>query len=263
MAMANDVVLGSGKIYITRYTEGTVIGGLAQYCKEENQLGWIKGGASLEYKPTTYEIRDDLNVIYRRFLTSEAATFKTGILTWNLDTLERYIGNHTYYEEHGKKIVKLGGNGAREMDKYLVVFEHTYRNGDKLYVGLAATNDAGLTLQFNPEKETVVDAEFAATSNDVNGCLVIIEQVPQEAQIFSVSKPAITVAKGKQCEDMSIIAANGVVSATSTDAKVECIISSDNDFCYVIVAEDCTATEATITLTNPAGDTCTITVTIE
>mgnify|MGYP006978495689 CR=1 FL=1 len=36
----------------------------------------------------------------------------------------------------------------------------------------------GFSLAFNPDKETVVDAEFSAMSSDDDGTLVIVEETP-------------------------------------------------------------------------------------
>lgn len=176
----NEIVLGSGKLYVSAYTAGTAISGLATYCTTQNQIGYIQGGAVIEYKPTTYEVKDDLCVVSKRFITSEEATLKSGILTWNTETLSKFIGNGTFSTATGTnvKTFKLGGNGAREMDEYLVIFEHTKKDGTIIRLGMVATNEAGLSVSFQPDKETVVDAEFKALSNDNSGCLLIIEETP-------------------------------------------------------------------------------------
>lgn len=178
--MTNEIVLGSGKLYVSAFTAGTALSGLSTYCTAANQIGLIQGGASIEYKPTTYEVKDDLYIVYKRFITSEEATLKSGILTWNTETFSKFIGNASFSTATGTgvKTFKVGGNGAREMDEWLVVFEHTKKDGTVIRVGMVATNDAGLALSFQPDKETVVDAEFKALSNDNSGCLLIIEETP-------------------------------------------------------------------------------------
>jgi hypothetical protein len=196
MAYTKEIVLGSGKLYAVPYVPGTVIGSLADYCEESNRLGLIQGGAEIAYTPTVYEVKDDLNVIYKRFITAEEATLKSGILTWDLDALNNFIGNKTItVNADGNKVMKLGGNGAREMDEYLVVFCHEFRNHDKIYVGMAGTNDAGLTLAFQPDKETVVDAEFRAISNGEDGCILILEE-EKATTTLAASPASLTIAAG-------------------------------------------------------------------
>ena len=178
--MTNEIVLGSGKLYVAAFTAGSTLSALSTYCTTTNQLGLIQGGAAIEYKPTTYEVKDDLCMVYKRFITSEEATLKSGVLTWNTETLHNFIGNASYAEASGTgiKTFKLGGNGAREMDEWIVVFEHTKKDGTIVRIGMVATNDAGLALSFQPDKETVVDAEFKAITNDSTGCLLIVEETP-------------------------------------------------------------------------------------
>ncbi|MEG2858065.1 MAG: hypothetical protein RR994_05550, partial [Clostridia bacterium] len=111
--------------------------------------------------------------------TAEEATLKSGVLTWNLEALNKLIGNKTYSATSTLRTLKLGGLGAREMDEFAIVFEHI-GTGDRarqnIRVGLVGTNDAGLTLAFAADKETIVDAEFHALGHDTLGTLVIIEE---------------------------------------------------------------------------------------
>lgn len=173
--LTKDIVLGSGKLYIAKFTEGSNFD-LSTVAVAANQVGLIQGGASLEYKPSTYEVKDDLCQVYKRFITSEEATLKSGILTWNLEALNYIVGNKDYEATDSKRTLKLGGNGAREMEQFAVVFEHTKTDGKAIRVGLVGTNEAGLSLTFAADKETVVDAEFKAIGHDDAGTLVIIEE---------------------------------------------------------------------------------------
>ena len=75
------VTLGSGKLYMAEFT-GDFAKDFAEILKqlmtEENHAGWIKGGASIEYKPTMTQEKDDLGHIVKEILTDEEATFKSG-----------------------------------------------------------------------------------------------------------------------------------------------------------------------------------------
>ena len=64
-----NITLGSGKIYITPYTE--TVPTVDTLCVEENLLGYIKGGASLEYTEETYEEKDDLGLVSKVITTSD------------------------------------------------------------------------------------------------------------------------------------------------------------------------------------------------
>lgn len=171
--MSNNIVLGSGKLYIAAVPETFE---LADIAVAENEIGYIQGGASLEYKPTTYEIKDDLCRVYKRFITAEEVTLKSGILTWDIAALNKIVANGDYTTTSTMNTLKLGGNGAREMQQFAVVFVHTKSDGEDIRIGIVGTNEAGLSLAFAADKETVVDAEFKATGCDANGTLVIIEE---------------------------------------------------------------------------------------
>ena len=81
----NTITLGSGKIYLQAYSEDMPT--VEDLCKEENLLGYIKGGAALEYTEETYEEKDDLGIVSKIITTSEEALLKCGLVTWNGETL--------------------------------------------------------------------------------------------------------------------------------------------------------------------------------
>ncbi|MCC8068992.1 MAG: hypothetical protein LIO71_04495 [Ruminococcus sp.] len=54
---------------------------------DDNILGYIQGGATLEYKPTFYDAKDDLGILIKSAITDETATLKSGVCSWNGETL--------------------------------------------------------------------------------------------------------------------------------------------------------------------------------
>ena len=87
--MNEQIVLGSGKLYVMALPADGVVPESNTIEVEDNRVGYIKGGASLEYKPTELQIADDSGTFIRRYVTSEEVTFKSGILTWNVDVLNK------------------------------------------------------------------------------------------------------------------------------------------------------------------------------
>ena len=49
----------------------------------ENHAGWIKGGASIEYKPTMTQEKDDLGHVVKEILTDEEATHSLSFVTFH------------------------------------------------------------------------------------------------------------------------------------------------------------------------------------
>ncbi|MBV4438587.1 hypothetical protein [Clostridium tyrobutyricum] len=167
----NEVILGSGKLYILLFTGGTMPDDTVIEA-DGNNVGRIQGGASIDYKPTTYDVIDDDNYVVERVITKEEVDFKSGILTWNMANLNK-LSPATLSDDAEKheKILKIGGKTT--LDSYVIRFVHTKKDGNKLRVTMLGNATSGFTLTFNPDKETVVDAQFVALSQD-DGTLVEI-----------------------------------------------------------------------------------------
>ena len=170
----STVTLGSGELYILDFAgsipEDTVIE------DAKNKIGSIKGGASLEYKPESYTVKGDNGRTFKSFITKEDVTFKSGLLTWNLDVLSKLTMGGEVTEDSSKnlKVLKIGKNGSSAINQVLIRFVHSLDNTRKVRVTLIGSPSSGFTLSFNPEEETVIDAEFTALSQE-DGTLVKIE----------------------------------------------------------------------------------------
>ena len=174
------IVLGSGKLYTTEFTGE--IPNDATIEAEGNLLGLIQGGATLEYKPTFYEAEDDLGIKKKVILTKEEVTFKSGIMTWNGKTLKKLSSTAIVTEASGKRTVKIGGIGKQDGKKHILRFVHEDKVDGDIKVTIVGTNQAGFSLAFQKDKETVIDAEYKAQPLDTEGTLIIYEEEIPEAQ---------------------------------------------------------------------------------
>lgn len=181
--MSDRIVLGSGEVYIDEFS-GTIPQDNAIETAAK-RLGYIKGGAKLSYKPTTYKAIDDLGRVSKIITTDEEASFKTGIMTWNMETLKKLIARATLTttaataQAAGKRTLKIGG-GSDDGKKYVIRFVHTDAADGDLRVTIVGKNEAGFELAFAKDAETVVDAEFTALPHDANGTLIQIDEtIPQ------------------------------------------------------------------------------------
>lgn len=170
----NTVTLGSGDLYIMDYSG--VIPEDRQIETLDNKVGSIKGGAELEYSPESYTVTGDNGMAYKAFITKEEVIFKSGILTWNLDVLSKLVmgGELTTDEGKGIATLKIGKNGTSAIKQVLLRFVHKIDADNAVKVTMIGSPSAGFTLSFNPEEETVVDAEFSAISQN-DGTLVQID----------------------------------------------------------------------------------------
>lgn len=168
-----EVTLGSGVLYIAEFSGSSVPADLTLET-EGNKIGGIKGGASISYKPTFYQVKDDANIVYKTFLTDSEIVFKSGILTWNTDVLKKLSLNGEVSSSGNKETLKIGKNGA--IKSYVIRFVHTKDDGKKIRITIVGTSQNGFELVFDPEKETVIDAEFIAGTLDSDGTKLIIEE---------------------------------------------------------------------------------------
>ena len=172
----NNITLGSGKLYLQAYADAMPT--VDTLCKDENLLGYIKGGASLEYTQETYEEKDDLGYVSKIITTNEEALLKCGLLTWNGETLKNLIDRCATSEASGKRTTKIGGQGNAQGGYYAICFMHEDKTDGNLWILIKGRNTAGATLTFAADAGTVIEPEFKAMPHDDNGTLIeLIEEI--------------------------------------------------------------------------------------
>ena len=173
--MADRIILGSGKIFATEFTGGTIPEN-ATIETAKNRLGHIKGGATLEYAPEFYIAKDDLGEVQKSRLVNEEVKLKSGIMTLDGNNISKLAATARVTEASGKRTVKIGGAGNDDGKKYLIRFLHEDAEDGDIRVTIVGRNESGFSLSFAKDAETVVDAEFTAFPNDSEGTLVIYEE---------------------------------------------------------------------------------------
>lgn len=168
------ITLGSGKMYIKEY-EGSIPNN-EDIEKEDNIVGYIQGGAELEYKPEFYTAEDDLGKVKKTIITKEEAKLKSGVMTWNGETLRRLSATGRVTEKNGMRIVKIGGIDNNDNKNYVIHFVHEDSVDGDVRITIVGKNTAGYTLAFAKDKETVIDAEFEAIPSDDEGTLIIYQE---------------------------------------------------------------------------------------
>ena len=173
----NSITLGSGKIYLVAHTTDAAPT-VDSVCTEANLLGYIKGGASLEYTQETYEEKDDLGFVSKIITTNEEAILKCGLLTWNGETLKSLIDRCKVTTDGTKRVVKIGGAENSQGGKYAICFHHADSIDGDLWILIVGRNTAGATLTFAKDSGTVLEPEFKALPQDEDGTLVqLIEEI--------------------------------------------------------------------------------------
>lgn len=167
---AEVITLGSGDLMIKEYSG--LIPAYTDFDPATDLLGRISGGATLEYKGTWYEAKDDSGKISKTIITEEEATLKSGVLTWNGKTLAKLVSTARVTEAAGIRTVKIGGVGNHNGKSYAVCFHHTDATDGDAWVVIRAVNQGGFSLAFVKDKETVIDAEFKCLPHDTDGTLI-------------------------------------------------------------------------------------------
>lgn len=190
-AEAERIILGSGYIHVQTFAKGQAIPNPEDFCTDDTLFAYIKGGATLEYAPEFYEAKDDMGNVAKSVVTSEEATLKSGIMTFTGNTLEKLCDTARVSEREstvkGKKyrIVKVGGAENAKGAKYVICFHHIDKVDGDIYLMIIGQNQAGFSLSFAKDTETVVDAEFHALPMDDEGTLIVYTEEIVEASADS------------------------------------------------------------------------------
>lgn len=178
----NEYTLGSGHLHVDEISEEELAAAAANwvsflndFVKEQSHLiGRVKGGASIEYSTEKTEDQDDLGYVVIEEVTKEKVTLKSGVMTWNGETLATLCATArvTIDEKTGIVTVKIGGLGNQNNKRYIICFEH---HSHLLRVAIIGKNNEGFTFSFEQDKATVIDALFRAEALDSEGTLLILQ----------------------------------------------------------------------------------------
>ena len=186
--MEKKIVLGSGKLYyddnLTETSPGVyTIPADTQIEQDTSLLGWIKGGATLEYTPEFYSTQDDLGMVSKKILVNEEVILKSGIMTWNSEVLGTLVSTSriSTSEDQKTKTVKIGGVDNYDGKKYLLRFVHEDKSdGSTIRITIVGSNESGLEIAFANDAETVINAEFKAVPHDAQGTLVVYSETTKQ-----------------------------------------------------------------------------------
>lgn len=179
---AEVITLGSGNLMVKEYPTGGPMPAYTAFKEDTDLLGRIQGGATLSYKPTFYDAKDDTGIAVKTIITDEDATLKSGVITWNGKTLAKLSSTAKVSEASGIRTVKIGGIGNHDGKSYALCFHHVDPVDGDVWIVIRGVNQSGFELAFAKDKETVIDAEFKCLSQDADGTLIqYVEQMTQTA----------------------------------------------------------------------------------
>lgn len=178
-----SIVLGSGKLYVTEFEDGAEIPENKTVEVDDNLLGYISGGATVEYTPEFYTAKDDLGKKSKSILTEEEAILKSGVITWCGETLEKICSTARVTTAGNVRTVKIGGVGNQNNKKYYIHFVHEDKEDGDIRISIVGKNEAGFSFAFAKDEATTVDVEFKAQPMDDEGTLICYEEIIDPATI--------------------------------------------------------------------------------
>lgn len=183
MAKNDDILLGAGEVYMYEFS-GDTIPENATIETDEHNVGHTSGGASVDYKPEKYDVKNSYGKTVRSFITKEEITFKTGLLTWVMERIA-LLSTAKVVTDVEKKIRKLMFGGGGSLKNVLIRFVHTKGNtGKKIRFTMIGQGGNGFNIEFG-EKEVVVDAEITAIEY-IKGFLAEFEEELTEEEVAAL-----------------------------------------------------------------------------
>ena len=242
--MSNKIVLGSGKLYVAEFDAS--IPSDSDLENSGNLIGYIQGGATLEYSPEFYEAKDDLGYVYKKFLTNEEAILKSGIMTWNGDTLEKLCSTARVTTSNGVKTVKIGGIGNYDGKSYVIHFLHEDDEEGDIRITIVGSNEAGFEMSFAKDKETVINAEFKAQPHDSDGTLILYSEVIP----FNVAPTSLSITAGGSAGSLTLSNAGTDNVSVTAPTGITATVNAGKTSCSVAAAGTVTAGTYNLVLSN-------------
>lgn len=181
----NKIPLGSMDFYVTEWTGTIPADDILEV--EKNMIGRTKNGATVSYTANWYTAESDDGKAKKRRLVGESASISYGNITWNGNTLEKFIATARVEEKDGKRITKIGGVMNDTGNRYLI--RGVYRDpvdGDIRITGVGV-NTGGWEAAFKPDSEIVITPTFELEpSLDDTGTLLIYEEEVIESKTAEV-----------------------------------------------------------------------------
>lgn len=237
------IPLGSGKIYIKVFdddvkeklkTNKGVLSLLPEIEKRDNLAGWVSGGASLEYKPEYYTAEDDLGYVKRTIVTKEENTLKTGVCTWNGNTLANLSSTARVEENLNYRFTRIGGVGNDDGKQYVIDFHHIDKELGDARIILVGKNEAGFTIQFAKDKESVLEEEIKAGVLDDEGTQVIYLEDLKKTTLHLTSEEGSSTGKTKIVVSETLTTGNTYVYSIADTV----IIPTEGQDCSTLTAWD-------------------------
>ena len=174
---SKEIILGSGELYQVEF-DGETIPEDSTIETNENRAGNIKGGAKVEYSTSSQTVKSDNGNVSRTILTEETVKLITGMITWADNWLQAAIRTCRKATENvpaNTTRYLIGGLNNVNTKNWLFRFVHTRDDGGKVRLTMTGKSTGNVSINFDPENPTTVDAEITADPVKGDGTLLILD----------------------------------------------------------------------------------------
>ena len=175
--MADKIIsipVGSGHLYADAFTGSIPADSVIE--AEENRLGYIEKGATVQYKPTSKVLKDDLGIIQRVVITDETVTLKASMNAWSSANLDVLCASGRITETAGHRTIKIGGLNYASNKLWLFRFVHHDKQYGDVRITIVGTSTGGFTLSYKPDDAGNLDLEVTAQPSDNEGTLILYDE---------------------------------------------------------------------------------------
>ena len=181
---SDKIVLGSGEIYLGLTSEIKDVFNLAE--KEEEGLlnvGAIESGATLNIGAESEAIESDNRGVVARFNKGKNVTFSTGVMTWDLDNMAKFLTGSKIVKTDGKKVMRLSEKDNAQ--NVYIRFVHKFKDGSgELIVNVFKAQFTGeLEFVFSKEGATTANYEFSASATGKESEYLEIIEIDNEKEV--------------------------------------------------------------------------------
>lgn len=154
---SDPIILGSGELYLSLSATPT----------ENNfiNIGAIDSGATITIGNEKKEIKSSNRGLIKKITVDKSVKFSTGIMTWVLENISKFLLGATYTNVDGTKKMVVSFND--ESPIIYLRFVHKKKSGGTLTVNIyKAQFDSEIELVFDNENPTTVNYEFVGLADD-------------------------------------------------------------------------------------------------
>lgn len=155
----NTILLGGGAVYMMPIDGLTSIPDDSVIEVDEYNVGNCVSGAKIQYKPKVTEVYNQYDQLVKKFITREDFTFKTGILSWNLDNITKLSNAHYIPATESNLESRVVFTGTGTLNTILLRFVYLKENGKAIRFTMIGQGGNGFGFEFG-DKATSIDAEI-------------------------------------------------------------------------------------------------------